>query len=386
MQAKLDSGEGKAELFHIVKGCLSINLGGKLFPALVDTGATISAIRASFFKGLVDLGPIQIKNCNVKIYLADNSTSVASKCVTLAFTIGTSIFEQEFKILEDLSRPMILGVDFLQKYEAHISFDNSLEFSKAIQPVVSLATFTIPPYNDVTFGGKVASPAHYTATDVGLAENWDRGEDHAVKYLVKRTLSSPNKNNDLMLTLMNCTGNAIVIETGEIVALYAPHNIDTMYAISNKKTQKASVFAEQPCVSNQKSKFQADSNTLAPSLEPDCVHLLDNKKHETSLNVHAQEFHPSKRFQPSQTSKSVLTASQQAEMDQLIEQYSDVFVGKDGALGLTHVVTHKIEIEEGAVPVSRLPYRMAPIKRERMRKAVQEQLDHGVIAQTDSGD
>ena len=107
MQMRLSAGEGEIEHFSIDKGCLNLNLGGKTFPALVDTGATISAIKASFLYGLVDLGHVRIKPCNLVIYLADNSTAVCNKSVNITFKIGDSLYEKEFNILRDLSRPLI---------------------------------------------------------------------------------------------------------------------------------------------------------------------------------------------------------------------------------------------------------------------------------------
>jgi hypothetical protein len=234
MQMRLNAGKGKIEHFSIDNGCLNLKLGGKSFPALVDTGATISAIKASFLHGLVDLGPVKIKPCHLVIYLADNSTAVCTQTVCLNFKIGETTYEQEFRILKDLSRPVILGVDFLEKYQANLSFDNSEELKSISQPVVSLSTCSIPPYYEATFGGKVNSSAHYTHTDVGLCENWDRGEEHMVKYLVKGSLVSPSKTNDIMLSLLNCTGNALHVTKGEIVVLYVPQKLDSLICIQKE--------------------------------------------------------------------------------------------------------------------------------------------------------
>jgi hypothetical protein len=73
-------------------------------------------------------------------------------------------------------------------------------------------------------------------------------------------------------------------------------------------------------------------------------------------------------------------------MDQLIDKYNDVFVGKDGRLGLTDLVTHNIVLTDDAVPFTQAPYRQAPKKRDEMQREIQKQIDQGVIEPTITGE
>ena len=174
MEVQLRNTEGSIEPFILVRGCLNVSIGDKSVAALCDTGASVSAIKQSFLDGLTISPKPIFSACNIHLYLADNSMSVANRAVTVNFSVGKIQFCQKFVILPELSRPIILGCDFLETNEAHISFKHDAAYKKAVQPITALAAFDIPPYQEATFLGKVVSPFTYTSNDVGLCENWDR--------------------------------------------------------------------------------------------------------------------------------------------------------------------------------------------------------------------
>ena len=66
-------------------------------------------------------------------------------------------------------------------------------------------------------------------------------------------------------------------------------------------------------------------------------------------------------------------------MDALLTEYCDAFVGPSGELGCTDWVEHDITLVSGATPVQQMPFRLSPTMRENMEKAVQEQIDLGVV-------
>ena len=349
---------GRVEPFHIVRGCLKVAIGDKTVPSLVDTGASISAIKKSFLDKLVGLTNPVYMPCSVSVFLADGSCTVSSECVTVSFVIGSTTFRQNFKILEQLSRPIILGVDFLQTYEANISFSDTKSLKQTTQPIVALKSFTIPPFSEATFRAKVVSATHYDITDIGICENWDRGDQQQIPYLVKKTLVTPNEFNDVMMSLLNCSPKYRRIKRGAVVALYVPQNIESLVEIGAPHS--------------------------APNVKVDSELYLNDPNVENTMYV-KELIRPPKPSCASQAN-SKMTASQAAEMDLLLERYSDAFVGKDGQLGLTNLVTHNILLKEDAVPFTQAPYRQAPKKRDEMSRAVEEQLRQGVIEPTDTGE
>ena len=156
MEVQLHSKEGKIEPILLVRGCLNVTIGEKSVAALCDTGASITAIKQSFLESLTNVIDPVFTPCNILLYLADNSKSIATKSVSITFNIGKTSFRQNFKILTNLSRPIILGCDFLQANEAKISFTKEPTFRHSIQPIVSMSSFQIDnvlslPYR-ITYG------------------------------------------------------------------------------------------------------------------------------------------------------------------------------------------------------------------------------------------
>ena len=57
-----------------------------------------------------------------------------------------------------------------------------------------------------------------------------------------------------------------------------------------------------------------------------------------------------------QTESSItLTMQEQERLDNLLKEYRDIFVGKDGKIGLTNLYEHTIELKSDAVPCHFLP-------------------------------
>ena len=73
MEVKLQDQTGKVEDISLVRGCLNLTMGNKTVAALVDTGASISAIKLDFLNNLSDILNPVFEPCSVFIYLADNS-------------------------------------------------------------------------------------------------------------------------------------------------------------------------------------------------------------------------------------------------------------------------------------------------------------------------
>ena len=276
--------------------------------------------------------------------MADGTIVFAKQKVFLRFQIEGHTFESMFYILNVLTRPIIIGVDFLRKYRANIQF--SPDMKNLPRPIRAISSLTIPPWSEVTFTAKVISEQDYTNDDVGLSENFDRQKDRAVPYLVKRALITPNDKNVCPVTLFNPTYSCRKIKPGDIIAMYVPQSAGDICVINTDAQGKPQVNETQLAYSGK--------------LGEESVHTSDDE--------------------------CVLTHEQREQLEQLIGEYSDVFVGSDNKLGLTDVITHKIELKPDAIPYAQLPYRMPPAKREEMRKVVQEQLEQGIIEPTSTGE
>ena len=86
-------------------------IGTTMCNALIDTGATRSCMSEKYYKTL-QLANIQLLQ-NVNVMLATGSNLAPVGLVNCTFKLGKTKFNSEFIVCKNLTRPLILGRDFL---------------------------------------------------------------------------------------------------------------------------------------------------------------------------------------------------------------------------------------------------------------------------------
>ena len=87
-------------------------VGNLKYNALIDTGATRSVISESCYRNFMLPTPKQVYNIDVR---SASGNRLKTVCMTeCAFSLGKEPYTYNFLICKDLSRPMILGLDFLR--------------------------------------------------------------------------------------------------------------------------------------------------------------------------------------------------------------------------------------------------------------------------------
>ena len=81
---------------------------------------------------------------------------------------------------------------------------------------------------------------------------------------------------------------------------------------------------------------------------------------------------------PVDFSTSALTSSQQAQLQNLINEYRDIFALSPQDLGRTNWVQHTINTQ-GAPPIRMRPYRVPEAQKERIENCIDEMLEQGII-------
>ena len=80
-----------------------------------------------------------------------------------------------------------------------------------------------------------------------------------------------------------------------------------------------------------------------------------------------------------ETSTSNLDESQRVKVRDLLLRKKNAFMEKDGKLGRTNIVTHKIDTGDSP-PIRQRPYRLPYNKREEVDKQIKSMLDEGIIS------
>ena len=88
-----------------------INVGGLVFSSLFDTGAQVSYIK---YDTVATLGLLsQISDNNISIRKENGQDMGVRGSVMVNFKIGPSSFSHKFVVCEGLTRPFIIGKEFL---------------------------------------------------------------------------------------------------------------------------------------------------------------------------------------------------------------------------------------------------------------------------------
>ena len=87
-----------------------INVDGLVFSSLFDTGAQVSCIK---YNTVATLGLLGQASNNINVRMANGQDMGVNGSVIVNFKIGPSSFTHKFIVYEGLTRPLILGKEFL---------------------------------------------------------------------------------------------------------------------------------------------------------------------------------------------------------------------------------------------------------------------------------
>ena len=116
----LNCGNGSSQVFIINKGTargttFKIDTGGFIFSCLFDSGAEISCMNMDTVATLGLLG--KLTRSSVTVNTASGQNMGMTGDVQVNFKIGRKYsFTQKFVACENLTRPFILGADFMSKH------------------------------------------------------------------------------------------------------------------------------------------------------------------------------------------------------------------------------------------------------------------------------
>ena len=112
------------------------------------------------------LKPLTIRKCDRKAYSVSGAPVVTLGVVDLEFKLNGHSYTHQFIILRGLIHPVLLGLDFLKKYQANISFEQhpSLSLRHPVDGRITIKFISLarkvkqPPY--VSLLGDVELPPH----------------------------------------------------------------------------------------------------------------------------------------------------------------------------------------------------------------------------------
>ena len=314
--------------------CL-VKIGKQRFRTLVDTGAECSLMHRRIYDQLNNKPKLTHKK--VCLQSANGLNLGVTVALLYSFCIGSTEMSQDFFVIRDLNRNLILGLDWLKRNNVRIYFDLkclringkhyvNLEEDIHIASTVRMKkTCLIKPNTAMICYGKVRENPDIPIGVSYEVSQIDKGflTDQPGLQIIN-TVSTLDKSRTLPVLIVN--------NTNKYIKIYRHGLLAKIMVVQNNVTQINSVIQNN-----------------------NCKNKLDLK--ELELDV------PEKY---------------RSKIEKLILQNRDLFSNKDSELGKTDTV--KMQIDTGnTTPIKMRPYR-TPIKnREVVDHSIDEMLDAGVI-------
>ena len=340
---------GECEAHKLLpKNMLTVTLAGRSVQAKIDTGADLNFISSD----IVDSLPVQFKNRlkkqNSKFTVANQRTVTAKGIITLPVTIHNQRFSVKFTVFDDPTYDMFLGHPFLKNNRAVLDFSKDTVTLCSNIPIHSQEHITLEPYSEAIVPGKLYNSVQNLTP--GLCSVFPTINQKGI--LVANTAVTVN--DDLVpIRIFNGTSHPQKINRGERLATFEvwDDNIEVIdYDFGRDRTDHSH------------------------------PHLASCTEGPTTSK-------PPKYTQPDiDWAKSEVNDEQRQQLKDLVNEFSDCFVDPvTKELGLTDMISCKIDTYPDAEPVHKYPYRLAPSQREEMENIVQQQLKQGLIEVTEDG-
>ena len=309
--------------------------GNSKYNVLIDTGATRSVISESCYRNLMLPTPKQVYNIDVRSASGNRLKTIGmTECV---FSLGKQPYTYNSLVCKDLSRPMILGLDFLRANRIGTDWSQTGKFvlhQKDKVLVESLETY-------------ITGPRIYTKNHIDIPG---------------RTLAILNVTVDIRKEHCNTTFN---VKANRLL-INGYHNLIAIPTIHNvKNTQNPvipDVLVNHPTESVYLPKRELlgqliptddeDNNIIPETICADICHVYGN------TDINEEEIEVGKKFITSPADVEVhrkvelqdadVSEEHRKQFKELCEEYNDIFSKDSGDLGRTPLVI--MDIDTGDSP------------------------------------
>ena len=314
-------------------------IGKQKFRCLVDTGAECSLMHRRVYDNLKNKPKLLKKT--VDLQSANGTSLKVDGCVNVQFRIGGTEVSQDFYVVRDLNRNMILGLDWLKSNNVRIYFDlKSLRINGKT-------------YVNLEEDIHVASTVRMKSTCII--------KPNTAKICYGKVRKNPDLPSGQLYDITEIDRGFIANEPGLKV-------INCVITLSEERTIPLLI------VNQTNRHFKIYRHGLVAKMVPTHENNIINtcsviKNGSTDSKINLKDLDVPEKYR--------------SKIEKLILKNKNLFASKDSELG--HTDTVKMKIDTGSTkPIKLRPYR-TPIKnREVIDKAVDEMLDADVVRRSNS--
>ena len=227
--------------------------------ALVDTGATRSCLSEEYYQQLLLPGLKPVRKLQVRT--ASGSSLCPTGTVACDFKLGKQPFSFEFIVCRGLSRPCILGLDFLRKYKIGIGWSPTGKFQLDLHQQVLVESvkvymsgptlqtrqcITIPSRSLMVLNAKATIDRHMEGGLHKVVPNFLLSDEYPELVLIPTIHNvEVTKLECIPYVLLNLSEETIFLRKGEILGHLEKENItieeittETMLQCKDMKSEK----------------------------------------------------------------------------------------------------------------------------------------------------
>ena len=321
-------------------------VGSTLCNALIDTGATKSCMSESYYRTL-QIGSIHsLVNTWVRSATGSNLSSLGINCT---LELGKTAFINDFIVCQNLTRPLILGRDFLIKNHITVQYAENGKCILSCQQEELIATLDIASNPQLKSSASVLLPGRTLAVIQVNSDLKPEQSGQIYEVIPNAVLSEKYPNvyivhmiynvdtyitDNVPIVLINFSVNDVLFSKGEIMGFLQSQPIDISEIMTETSTEPSPIVIE----------------------EDNVTEVLQEQEEKKFITSSADiDIHRKVELQDADVSEE-----HQNAFKELCNEFKDIFLVDSSDIGKTPLV--EMEIDTGdSPPITQKPYTL-PLK------------------------
>ena len=362
------------------RSLIVVHVEGRPVSALLDTGAHVSVVTRHLLRSLPGYDAARLQESRVQIESAAKTPMEVSHQYPLTLQIQGHVVPLDVQVVIEMVYPLVLGVDFCRQTRAKIDFSRALVTMETRPEIRSGDGWYVSPYTtcrvaalvteDVPDGTLCLVEANQVPTEEGLLLI-----EPAIAYVMdgQMVIGVSNEgpygctlSEDTLLAQLHILGGEDVVVPipagGQEDRREEPVTVAAMNGGSEPWGDPGDAENLQDGGNTR------EPSTRGPSDRGSRVATAIVGPHGAVIDLRS----------------SALTPEEAGQLKNILNQYTDVFVGPDGRLGCTDLLQHTIRTDPEQPPISQRPYKVGYHARQIIEDQVNELLAQGLIKPSES--
>ena len=233
-------------------------IGTTMCNALIDTGATRSCMSEKYFKKL-QLAKIHLLQ-NVNVKSATSSNLAPMGLVNCTFELGETKFSSDFIVCKNLTRPLIIGRDFLIQNHVSVRYSENgkciLDYQQQ-ELIASLNVENKPQLglaNSMTLPGRALAIVHVnnnlkpeqSGQMYEIEPNYLLTEEYPNLYIIPMMHNvDVHKTENVPLVVINFSTDSVYLLKGEIMGFMQNQSLDISEIVTETSTEPSPILLEE---------------------------------------------------------------------------------------------------------------------------------------------